>query len=114
MTTQPGHAIVVGASMAGLITARVLADRFESVTIIERDTLPDGAESRKGVPQGRHAHGLLAAGERVLTGLFPGFVDELAAGGAAVLDFAPDARWYQFGGYRTTDTNHTLQATFMS
>jgi 2-polyprenyl-6-methoxyphenol hydroxylase-like FAD-dependent oxidoreductase len=114
MTSKPGHAIVVGASMAGLVTARVLADRFESVTIVERDTLPDSSEPRKGVPQGRHAHGLLAAGERVMAELFPGFVDELTAGGAQVLDFAPDARWYQFGGYRTTETHQKLRATFMS
>src|SRR5690242_12422743 len=113
MTSKPGHAIVVGASMAGLVTARVLADRFESVTIVERDTLPDSSEPHKGVPQGRHAHGLLAAGERVMAELFPGFVDELTAGGAQVLDFAPDARWYQFGGYRTTETHQKLRATFM-
>ncbi len=114
MSNRAGHAIVVGASMAGLVSARVLADRFESVTIVERDELPTWAEPRRGVPQGRHAHGLLAAGENVLVDLFPGIVDELVAGGAQRLDFAPDARWYQFGGYRTTETNQQLPATFMS
>lgn len=33
------HAIVIGASMAGLLTARVLSDHFEKVTILERDQL---------------------------------------------------------------------------
>jgi glycine/D-amino acid oxidase-like deaminating enzyme len=50
-----GHAVVIDASMAGLLAARVLSDRFERVTIVERDRLPDGAEARRGVPQGRTA-----------------------------------------------------------
>src|SRR6516162_1459312 len=53
------HALVIGGSMAGLATARVLADHFERVTLVERDELPDSVEHRKGVPQGRHLHGLL-------------------------------------------------------
>jgi hypothetical protein len=51
--------------MAGLLAARVLADEAQ-VTLIDRVELPGGAEPRKGVPQGRHAHGLLASGERIL------------------------------------------------
>ena len=42
------RAIVIGGSLAGLWTARVLADHFEQVTILERDQLPTGAESRAG------------------------------------------------------------------
>lgn len=56
------HAVVTGASMAGLLAGRVLADHFEGVTIIERDGLPTGVQARKGVPQGRHAHALLKRG----------------------------------------------------
>jgi 2-polyprenyl-6-methoxyphenol hydroxylase-like FAD-dependent oxidoreductase len=114
MRARSGHAVVIGGSMAGLVTARVLADRFEVVTIVERDELPGGPQTRKGVPQGRHAHGLLAAGEQVLAELFPGIVDELVDGGAVRLDFAPGARWFQAGGYRTTTTNQQLYATFFS
>ena len=55
-------AIVVGASMAGLCAARVLADRFVSVVVIDRDELPRGPEPRRQVPQGRHPHLLLTAG----------------------------------------------------
>ena len=33
-------AVVVGASMAGLCAARVLADRFRSVIVLDRDELP--------------------------------------------------------------------------
>jgi len=59
------HAIVIGGSMAGLLAARVLSDHFERVTIIERDQLIDDAEPRKGVPQGRHVHALLAGGTAI-------------------------------------------------
>jgi 2-polyprenyl-6-methoxyphenol hydroxylase-like FAD-dependent oxidoreductase len=76
------HAVVVGGSMAGLVAARVLAGHFDRVTVIERDRLPDGADHRKGVPQGRQLHALLARGRDVLEALFPGFGQELLAAGA--------------------------------
>jgi 2-polyprenyl-6-methoxyphenol hydroxylase-like FAD-dependent oxidoreductase len=94
------HAIVVGGSLAGLLATRVLSDHFDKVTAIERDRFPDGNENRKGVPQGRHAHGLLASGFRVMTSLFPGLQDELVQTGAIPGDVVGDARWYQFGGYK--------------
>lgn len=56
------HAIVLGGSMAGLLASRVLFDHFEQVSLIERDALPTRPEQRRGVPQGRHTHGLLASG----------------------------------------------------
>ena len=34
------QAVVVGAGMGGLPAARVLADFFEHVVVLERDTLP--------------------------------------------------------------------------
>ena len=80
------RAIVCGASMAGLLAARVLSDFYETVTLVERDRLPDGPEQRRGVPQGRHWHALLSTGSKALDQLFPGLLDELAAAGANVLD----------------------------
>jgi phytoene dehydrogenase-like protein len=63
MNRQIGdHAVVLGASMAGLAAARVLTDAYARVTVLERDALPPAAAHRKGVPQSRHAHGLLAGG----------------------------------------------------
>ena len=56
------HAVVLAASMAGLLAARALSDFFETVTVVERDALPDNPASRRGVPQGRHPHGLLTRG----------------------------------------------------
>lgn len=100
MTTRPSPrqtAVVIGASMAGLSAAAVLAPRFASVILVERDALADHPADRKGVPQGRHAHGLLPPGMIRLEGWFPGLVDELAAAGAPILDIGNDALWYQDG-----------------
>jgi len=66
------HAVVLGASMGGL-AARVLADFYETVTVVERDMLPENATNRRGVPQGRHVHLLLGRGSQILGELFPGF-----------------------------------------
>jgi 2-polyprenyl-6-methoxyphenol hydroxylase-like FAD-dependent oxidoreductase len=79
------HAVVLGASVAGLLAARVLVEAYERVTVVERDPLPDAAENRRGVPQGRHAHVLMARGAQILDELFPGLLDDPAAGGAPVV-----------------------------
>jgi 2-polyprenyl-6-methoxyphenol hydroxylase-like FAD-dependent oxidoreductase len=91
------HAVVLGASMAGLTAARVLADAYERVTVLERDTLPGAAAHRKGVPQSRHAHGLLAAGSVALEELFPGLTDKLVARGALSGDLQAEVRWSNHG-----------------
>jgi len=97
-TTPRDHAIVIGASMAGLLAARVLSDHFRQVTLIERDLLPAGAEHRRGVPQARHTHGLLASGRDVLEKLFPGFSQALIARGALTSDVVRESRWFFEGG----------------
>jgi 2-polyprenyl-6-methoxyphenol hydroxylase-like FAD-dependent oxidoreductase len=91
------HAVVLGASMAGLAAARVLADVYERVTVLERDALPGAAAHRKGVPQSHHAHGLLAAGRVALEELFPGLTDELVANGALSGDLQAQSRWSNQG-----------------
>lgn len=35
--TGNSHAIVIGSSISGLLTARVLAKHYDQVTIVERD-----------------------------------------------------------------------------
>jgi 2-polyprenyl-6-methoxyphenol hydroxylase-like FAD-dependent oxidoreductase len=94
------HAIVIGSSMAGLLAARALSEHFEHVTILERDRLPEQVEHRKGVPQGHHAHGLLAAGLNGLETLFPGFTTALVEAGALVGDFGTNTSWFQFDCYK--------------
>ena len=95
------HAVVIGASMAGLTTARVLADHADMVTVLDRDELTDDGLPRRWVPQGRQAHALLASGARALESLFPGLMAELVADGAAQFDFN-GGTWHQAGGYRAT------------
>lgn len=92
-------AIVIGASMGGLLAARALADYYGQVFILERDALPDGYEPRKGVPQGRHTHGLLARGREVLEQLFPGFTEEMVAQGATSGDIVDKVLWFNHGFY---------------
>jgi 2-polyprenyl-6-methoxyphenol hydroxylase-like FAD-dependent oxidoreductase len=88
------HAMVLGAGMAGLLAARVLADFYTMVTVVERDTLDDTPNTRKGAPQGRHTHGLLMRGARALEELFPGFLDQLVDDGAAVFDGTDLSKMY--------------------
>jgi 2-polyprenyl-6-methoxyphenol hydroxylase-like FAD-dependent oxidoreductase len=90
-------AIVIGASMGGLLAARVLADHFDQVTLLERDRFPPPGEQRKGVPQGRHAHAILAQGLQIMEGYFPGLTDHLVSLGADYGDVSEKARWYHEG-----------------
>ncbi|MFJ8677112.1 NAD(P)/FAD-dependent oxidoreductase [Streptomyces sp. NPDC093589] len=87
MDTDVRRAVVIGAGVAGLAAARVLADSFEAVTVIERDTLPSASAPRAGAPQGHHVHGLLALGAEVFEGYFPGLRAELEQAGAPVWDW---------------------------
>lgn len=88
--------------MAGLLTARVLSDHFDRVTLIERDKLPSRPDARKGVPQGRHVHVLLARGLQVLECLFPSISDELRTAGALTVNAGREIAWHHAGGWRTT------------
>jgi 2-polyprenyl-6-methoxyphenol hydroxylase-like FAD-dependent oxidoreductase len=98
------HAIVIGGSMAGLAAARVLAERFERVTVLERDALDGEGAPRKGVPQGRHVHSLYSTGLAVLEDLFPGLGRDLLAAGSTRADLGADIRWWHWGGWRTVAT----------
>jgi 2-polyprenyl-6-methoxyphenol hydroxylase-like FAD-dependent oxidoreductase len=86
------HAVVVGAGVAGLAAAAALADWFERVTVMERDSLPATVVNRPGTPQGWHAHGLLTGGQRALEALLPGLGEEFAAAGAVPLRINRDLR----------------------
>ncbi|HSF97718.1 MAG TPA: hypothetical protein VLA55_03405 [Ornithinibacter sp.] len=96
---QRDRAVVLGGSIAGLLAARVLADDFAEVLVIDRDPLGPDPAPRRGTPQARHLHGLLARGHQVLEELFPGLTAELVAGGAPVGDMLGSTR-LTFGGHR--------------
>jgi 2-polyprenyl-6-methoxyphenol hydroxylase-like FAD-dependent oxidoreductase len=93
------QAIVIGGSMSGLLAARVLADHYERVIVIERDHLPVAPTARAGVPQARHAHLLLLRGQRILEALFPDIQAELAAAGAPLLSLTADWAFFQHGAW---------------
>jgi 2-polyprenyl-6-methoxyphenol hydroxylase-like FAD-dependent oxidoreductase len=76
------HALVIGGSLAGLFAARVLADFFDKVTILDRDVFPISPDHRKGVPQSYHAHTLLPTAFPILERLFPGIMNDLRRDGA--------------------------------
>lgn len=94
------HAVVLGASMAGLLAARSLSEFFDAVTVVERDPLPDTTEGRRGVPQGRHLHALLPRGAQAIEELFPGILDELVRDGAQYFDGQDLSRvYYSLAGH---------------
>lgn len=86
--------------MAGLLAAGQLARHFERVTLVERDTLENAPQPRKGVPQGAQSHILLRRGLDIVSDIFPGLPVELRVAGAQVLDLSADCEWYIAGIWR--------------
>jgi 2-polyprenyl-6-methoxyphenol hydroxylase-like FAD-dependent oxidoreductase len=107
------HAVVLGGSIAGLLAARVLAEAYPQVTVVDRDALAPGSVPRRGAPQARHIHALLAGGQQVLEQLFPGLTTELVAHGAPVGDVLGDTRLV-FGGHRLARAEAGLVAVSAS
>ena len=70
----------------------MLTDAYAQVTVIDRDELAEGSTHRRGVPPGRHVHGLLARGQQVLEELFPGLTAELVTHGVPVGGMLANAR----------------------
>ncbi|HWI53939.1 MAG TPA: hypothetical protein VNT01_17505 [Symbiobacteriaceae bacterium] len=105
------HAIVIGASMAGLMAAKVLAGPFDRVTVIERDLLPAGPVLRKGAPQAAHAHTLLIRGKQILEGLFPGLTADLLEHGAVESDSAAQILWHQQGVFKGRSRSGLITTT---
>ncbi|MGW4498362.1 FAD-dependent oxidoreductase [Micromonospora sp. NPDC004336] len=92
-----GSAVVIGAGMGGLLTARALSEAYDRVTVVDRDVLPERADSRRGVPQGRQLHVLLARGRQAFEELLPGLGAELTAGGVPSVDLHEQVHWYNDG-----------------
>jgi len=92
-------AVVIGGSIAGLLSACALAETFDDVLVLERGEFSEEAAVRTSVPQGAHAHGLLAGGLRALEALLPGLTEELIQRGCPTGDNLRDAAWV-FGGQR--------------
>ncbi len=86
--------------MAGLLCARVLADSFVKVTIIEREARPERPNPRKCVPQGHHAHALFEITVRTLRDWFPGMVEAMVEAGALLVDPCRTFAVYHYGGWK--------------
>jgi 2-polyprenyl-6-methoxyphenol hydroxylase-like FAD-dependent oxidoreductase len=105
-------AVVLGGSLAGILAARALVGYAHTVTIIERDVLPDGPEPRRGLPQARHAHTLWSGGAHAVEDLVPGTTEQLLAAGAHRLAVTTDMvalspqGWYR----RWPESHHVLLA----
>lgn len=123
---MPRLAIILGASIAGLLTARALAPYFEKIVLLERDTLPNKPQYRSGTAQAQHAHILLRRGLIGMERLFPGFTQKLINAGGVMTNATRD--WYchfPMGAFPTFDSDveflcasrplieHTLRTTLL-
>jgi 2-polyprenyl-6-methoxyphenol hydroxylase-like FAD-dependent oxidoreductase len=118
------RAVVVGAGLAGMLSAAVLsAAGVEEVIVLDRDDLPEGPEQRRGLPQGRHAHLLMAGGLAAMEEIVPGVSlrKRLLAAGAheislssGILALTPEGwlrRWRREGPVMLTCTRALVDWT---
>ena len=97
--TGGDRAVVAGAGVAGLCAARVLADGFEEVVVLDPDPPPDDPSPRPGVPQSSHVHALIEAGRATFEDFFPGYGRELVSEGGLIIDRARDFQLFDEGGF---------------
>ncbi|GAB3885230.1 hypothetical protein GCM10029964_047550 [Kibdelosporangium lantanae] len=88
------RAVVLGGSITGLLMARALSDAYDEVQVVDRDELVGVTGYRRGVPQGRHVHGLLARGALALEELLPGLTAQLRDAGVVTGDLNNDNHWW--------------------
>src|SRR6201993_3574436 len=110
-TSTRNHAVVIGASIAGLCAARVLSDCYSRVTVYERDELPSAPANRATVPQDQHLHLLMARGAMEFDELFPGLLEDMVAAGVPMLENRPDCIHLGAAGH-VLGTGHTLRDEF--
>ncbi len=94
MGEKARRALVLGGSYAGLFAARVLAERYDEVLIVDRDKLVGEEGPRRGRPQGRQINAMHVRGLQVTEELFPGIIAELIADGCPTGDYAGSCRWF--------------------
>lgn len=87
------RAVVLGGSIAGTLTARVLSEFYHEVVVVDRDQILGVSEPRRGAPHSGHAHGLHARGILNLQELFPNLLSDMRDMGVPVGDLG-EMRWY--------------------
>ncbi len=95
-----GTAVVLGGSIAGITTAKVLSEFFPRVVVLEQDPVHRRHEGRNGAAQGWHLHHLLIAGQRQLESIFPGIIDDMVAAGAFKVDMGEQYRMMLGGSWK--------------
>ncbi|ASY34714.1 MULTISPECIES: NAD(P)/FAD-dependent oxidoreductase [unclassified Streptomyces] len=91
---DPTRAVVLGGSIAGLFAARVLAEAYDEVVVVDRDAVTGVDGPRRGRPQGKHINAMHVRGRVVMEELYPGITDQLVADGVPIGDFSGSVRWY--------------------
>lgn len=105
-------AVVIGGSLAGVLTGAALSRSGYRVTVLERDRLPDDPVTRRGVAQDRQPHILLHRGLVTIEHVLPGFRAELLARGAASFDGGEMPWLSEYGWLDTTvSTFEVVSAT---
>ena len=94
------HAVIVGGSFAGLMTAAVLSRHYRQITLVEKDTVHHYPEARKGQSQAKHLHGLLPCALNILYDYFPDLFKEIVDNGGVVNDFGASMNWFTHGGFK--------------
>ena len=79
------RAVVIGGSLAGLLSARAVAPHFDEVLVLDRAEFDGDAQPRMSAPQTFHLHVLLKGGENAMEALVPGFRNAMEASGSVTL-----------------------------
>ncbi|WP_018969111.1 FAD-dependent oxidoreductase [Rubritalea marina] len=87
---EQAQAVVIGSSVAGLLAAAALADRYEQVFVVE----PMIAQP---LPQAHHVHGLLSSGWEAMQQLLPGLKHRLINERVCWVHYGKEFRWKHFG-----------------
>jgi len=89
--------VIIGGSVAGLVTAAVLSKHSKKVIIIERSRYEQGKSIAK---QGNQLHLLVERGLLIWEKIFPGITQEMKDAGGVRLDWGPNFEWWCKGGKR--------------
>ncbi|MFD9545101.1 FAD-dependent oxidoreductase [Streptomyces sp. NPDC060022] len=87
------RAVVLGGSIAGTFSARVLSEFYREVIVVDRDQVVSVNRPRRGTPHAGHAHGLHARGCLILEELFPNLLRDMRHAQLPVGDLG-EQRWY--------------------
>ena len=88
------HVVILGASVAGLLSAAAVSPYATRVTVVDRDDLEvDLVAPREGTPQAGHSHAILMGGVVAMDEILPGFADSLVEDGALLVDVLGRTRW---------------------